>query len=105
MRYCLKIRNQFAHCQFHDDLSGRGLGFVDMEEIATEHAFIKDLAGLTVHFLDVPLLEKQEAYFLYVTRCLHYVNFEGRYLTGKLKGSGRIYEAQKKVTRPPLYIP
>ena len=33
MRYCLKIRNQYAHCNWYDDRTGR-LAFVNVEDIA-----------------------------------------------------------------------
>src|SRR6516162_3349233 len=32
VRYCLKIRNQYAHCVWYDDNSGK-LAFVNVEEI------------------------------------------------------------------------
>lgn len=33
MHYCLKIRNQYAHCNWHDDNTGC-LSFLNMEQIA-----------------------------------------------------------------------
>jgi hypothetical protein len=42
LRYCLKIRNQYAHCNWYDDWSG-GLAFVNVEEIAKENQPISRL--------------------------------------------------------------
>ena len=102
LRYCLKIRNQYAHCQWHDDLTGR-LCFVDMEEIATPHKIIQDLRGLTFHYLTVELLADQESFFVYVGACLLYLNFEGRRKAGKI--STPRHAKPKKAIRPPLHIP
>ena len=102
MRYCLKIRNQFAHCHWHDDLKGR-LCFVDMQEIAIPHTVITDLLGLTFRYVDVPLLETQEAYFVYIADWLVYLNYEGRKRAGEFPSHARTNP--KKVARPPLSIP
>ena len=45
VRYCLRIRNQYAHCAWWDDKSGR-LAFANLEDIAKGHSFLKDLATL-----------------------------------------------------------
>ncbi len=100
MRYCLKVRNQYAHCNWHDDLTGR-LCFIDMEEIARPHEIIKDLRGLTFHYLDGMLLRDQESYFIYVGDCLLYLNYEGRKKAGKL--STHALSKPPKVARPPLH--
>jgi hypothetical protein len=89
MRFCLKIRNQFSHCQWHDDLSGR-LCFVDMEEIAKSNATITIPFNLTHHYLDTALLIEQEAYFVYVGDCLLYLVYEGRARAGKFASHTRI---------------
>jgi hypothetical protein len=102
MRFCLKVRNQYAHCQWHDDLTGK-LCFVDMEEIAKEHTIIKDLLGLTFHYLDTSLLMRQEGYFVYVAECLLYLNYEGRRRAGKPTIHPR--SRAKKVQRPLLFLP
>ena len=44
MRYCRKIRNQYAHCTWHNDYSGR-FGFVQLEEIAFDFRY----AGQPLH--------------------------------------------------------
>lgn len=102
MRFCLKVRNQFAHCLWHDDNSGR-LCFVDMQEIAEGNAVINDLLGLTFHYVTVPLLEEQESYFVYVGQCLHFLNFEGRYKQRLIAKTS--LKAPKKAQRPLLWLP
>ena len=102
MRFCMKIRNQYSHCQWHDDLTGR-LCFVDMEEIAKPHAIITDLLGLTFHYLVVDLLTEQEAYFVYVEDCLLFLNYDGRRLRGQFPSHA--LSKPKKVPRPPLFLP
>src|ERR1700721_2673311 len=44
MKVCLKIRNQFAHCNWHD--IGGKLGFVDFQTIAEKNAIITHLGAL-----------------------------------------------------------
>lgn len=101
VKHCVKIRNQFAHCNWHTP-AGR-LCFVDMQEIAEKNAFIADLGKLTFHYIDLTLLQRQEAFFQYVADCLVYLNFEGRKRAGKL--ATHAFLAPKKVPPPPLYIP
>jgi hypothetical protein len=101
MKHCLKIRNQFAHCNWH--VAANRLCFIDMQEIAEKNALITNLGGLTFHYMDAVLLKRQETFFQYVADCLIYLNFEGRVRAGKLPSHG--FVAPKKVQPPPLYIP
>lgn len=101
MRYCLKIRNQFAHCHWHDDMTGR-LCFIDMQEIAIPHAVITNLLSLTFHYVTTPMLEEQEAYFVYVADCLLFLNYDGRRKRGQFPSHA--LSLPKKMQRPPLYI-
>lgn len=82
MRYCLKIRNQFAHSLWYDDYS-RFLAFANLEDITRNNKTIKDLSDLTIHNIDVPTLTLQEIYFEYTDSSLAWVNFEGRRIVGK----------------------
>jgi hypothetical protein len=102
MRYCLRIRNQFAHGRWHDPLVGR-LCFVDMEEIATKNEVINDYLGLTLRYVTVPLLKQHEEYFLYIENQILYLNYEGRKRAGEFPSHARVNP--KKLVRPPLYIP
>lgn len=101
-RHWLKIRNQFAHCNWHVDNAGR-LCFIDMQEIAEKNAVIVNLAGLTFHYIDLSLLRNQERFFQYIADCFLFLNFEGRKKTGKIPTHG--FVAPKKVQPPPLCTP
>lgn len=59
MRFCLKLRNRYAHSHFYDDNSG-SLAMVSLEEIAKKRAVIKNLRGLTTKYLTDDVLLKQE---------------------------------------------
>ena len=59
---CVQIRNQYAHCIWHDDSRGR-LVFAHMEEIAVPGGPRADPINLTFHYVDVPLLEEQANFF------------------------------------------
>ena len=82
VRHCLKIRNQYAHCVWYDDHSGK-LAFVNVEEIAKDNTKLKDLTSLTILHVDVPFLQAQEAYFVYADELLAWTNHEGPYETSK----------------------
>jgi hypothetical protein len=75
MRHCLRIRNQFAHCVWHNDLSGR-LAFVNLEELAAANQRVDDLIGLGIAYVSVELLAAQWTYFQHVDRMLLWVTQE-----------------------------
>jgi hypothetical protein len=102
MRYCLKIRNQYAHCNWYDDLSGR-LAFVNVEEIAKATQAISGFDNLTRRYVDVPALEEQEQYFGYADALINYSNYEGRLRAGKLRT--RLFEKPAQRNQPPLHLP
>jgi hypothetical protein len=85
VRHCLKIRNQYAHCIWYDDYSGK-LAFSNIEEIAkNNNARLADVRNLPVLHVDVPTLRAQEDYFVYSDRLLAWTNYEGRLRAGKLE--------------------
>ena len=100
-RYCLKIRNQYSHCTWHDDLTGH-LAFVELEEIAAKHEVI-DLRALTTKHLDIHTLTEQHNYFRRVINCLTYLNFEIRRQAGSV--TSHPFRVPQKVRRPLLHIP
>ena len=102
MHHCRQIRNQYAHCIWWDDLSGR-LALANLEQIAQQNALVADLHGLVPYHVDVPHLRAQEEYFDYTDELLAYVNFEGRHRAGKLPIQDRVLPAQRP--QPPLHIP
>ena len=102
VRYCLKIRNQYAHCRWWDDKSGR-LAFANLEEVAKVNTLVKDLQNLTTNYIDVPLLKKQLAYYEYAERLLTWVNLEGQRLADQ--SSMQKYAFPEQLKRPPLFLP
>lgn len=101
LRYCLKIRNQYAHCNWWDDYSGH-LAFANLEEIAEIKSAIKDLKDLTVHHIDVSTLVQQEKYFEYTDTFVEWLNYEGRRVEGKPSMPQK--PAPKQLKQPPLYM-
>jgi hypothetical protein len=100
-RFCGRIRSQYTHCIWHDDLSG-DLGFVNLEELAESNDRIDDLLGLTIRYVDMALLGEQDAYFGYVEESLVFVNYEGRIAQGETIPP---VPAPKSLARPLLYKP
>jgi len=100
-KYCLKIRNQYAHCLWYDDYSGN-LAFTNLEEKADKNTAITDFKDLTIRHIDVATLSRQEAYFEYSDSYLEWVNFEGRRLAGKPSTPQKA--APKQLEQPPLYM-
>jgi len=84
VKHCLTIRNQYAHCQWFGEDNGR-LAFVNLEELAAVHVRIKGLVSLTKHYVDLPLLNEQLAYFVYAQDSLNWVHFEGRVKARRLR--------------------
>jgi hypothetical protein len=101
MRRCLKIRNQYAHCNFYDDDTGK-LAVVDVEELVQQDVVIEDFASLTVKHLTHNLLKEQEHYFLHIRMCLDFLNCEGRVRAGTLAKNP--FAVPEKVNLPQTHI-
>jgi hypothetical protein len=101
VRFCLKIRNQYAHCIWYDDYSG-ALAFANLEEGTESNNSVKDFKDLTIRHIDVSTLGKQEEYFEYTDILLSWVNSEGRRLAGKPNIHPQ--SAPKQLKQPPLYM-
>jgi hypothetical protein len=101
-RFCLKLRNQYAHCNWHDDNTGR-LCFLNLEEIAVPNAVIHDMSALTFKYLTVPLLTEQRDYFSYTSACLTYLNLEAQKRAKRI--SSHVRSLPQKRPRPPLDTP
>lgn len=82
VRYCLRIRNLYAHCTWWNDNSGQ-LAFANLEELAKENVAVLDLHGLTVRHVSVPHLQRQFAYFEYADNLLIWVIQEGNRRSGR----------------------
>jgi hypothetical protein len=104
VRYCLKIRNQYAHWIWWDDYSGK-LAFANIEDLTKYKRKINDLGKLKAHHVDAPLLAQQEAYYVYADELLAWINYEGRFKDGKL-GNARQNPLQKPkpIRRPKLRL-
>ena len=78
-KHVLKIRNQYAHCQWADTASG--LFFVDLDETA------KKFEGFIQHYnhIDVPLLKLQEEFFASTRMFLLYFEHEIKLKQKKVK--------------------
>lgn len=98
-QYCLKIRNQYAHCNWIDR-PGEDLRFVDLEEIATKNAHV-DQSTLTERPIDEDVTSTQMAYFVYVDGCLTHLRAEWLKRAGKAQYCP--FSLPPKASRPPLY--
>lgn len=96
MSWCRKVRNQYAHCQWHGDAT-EGLSFIDMESWAKQH----NPGSLTKKPLNLTLLVNQEAYFKFVQRCLWHLMDRAQSLVGKSPIHQR--PLPKKLNRPPQH--
>jgi hypothetical protein len=102
VRYCLKIRNQYAHWVWWDDCSGK-LAFANLEELAKRKRPVRDLTKLQAHHVDAALLDAQEAYFVYADEYLAWINYEGRFRGRKLRSRNPLIKP-KRVRRPRLRL-
>jgi hypothetical protein len=85
IKYCRRIRNQYAHCHYGDEWNGFGLYLTNLTDAAKGH----DSFEYLWRHVDAPLLELQEAYFLHTIRGLRYLEWEYQFKTGKiLSGHG-----------------
>lgn len=98
VRYCLKIRNQFAHCFWTDDF-GRQLGFVQLEDTAKSNKSVDNVYHIKARDIDHVLLQQHEAYFVYTRRWLTALEYHAKDLAAK--GPKSPLEFPKKV-RPPI---
>jgi hypothetical protein len=99
VRNCYKIRNQYAHSHWADH-PRFGLFFTNLE-VAAERA-----EGFDLQFkhVDLPLLERQQDYFLYAIDCLQFILAEYPIRIGKKKVPHGFPWPPKQAT-PPLHNP
>ena len=101
VRYCLQIRNQYAHCTWWDDYSGQ-LALANLEELAKLDIPVTDLHGLTVNHVTVVHLESQLAYFEYGDCLLIWVIQEGNARAGRPAFPDRVFP--EAVPQPPVFM-
>jgi hypothetical protein len=99
VRYCKKIRNQFAHCHWYPDMQA-GLYFTNLEEGARSTSGTPMLSVLHV---DPELLKRHELYFCYAHDCLVYLQYELQKRMGEIITHNNVMPAKQR--RPSLHNP
>ena len=101
LKYCLKIRNQYAHWIWWDDRSGQ-LAFANLENVANQNELIPDLNNLIPHHINVTLLNRQITYYEYTDSMLFWVIHE----RNRIMERPHIPNLQfpEPIERPPLFI-
>lgn len=84
MHACRRMRNQYAHCSFGDEPTK--LFFVHPNEAADEHIPVS-LTELRKRYVDLELLQQQEAYFCWVSDLFTYINFQMQVRRGAIKSN------------------
>lgn len=98
VKYCLRIRNQFSHCNWADD-DAAGLFFVDLEDTARN----SDEWDHDWRHVDVPLLAEMEEYFVYAQDWLYYLDSE--LMLATLRISIQPFAKPRVRAQPPLHNP
>ena len=75
LKHCLKIRNQYAHCNWTESRDGKSLAFIDLEEIARPDSSA-NAATLTMHQIKEQLALDQEEFFIAVADWLNWLRLE-----------------------------
>ena len=101
VRYCLRIRNLYAHCIWWNDNSGE-LAFANLEELAKLNVVVTDLRDLTVNHVNVAHLQSQFSYFEYSDSMVLGVLQEGKRRAGKPDHPDVVIPAA--VAAPPVTI-
>jgi hypothetical protein len=99
IKYCLSIRNQYGHCNWGDHEGYPGLFFANLEETAAA----ADGWELRWFHVDVPILEQQEAYFVYTQSWLYHLEGQLSLTFGR-----QVYPLHPEplpLERPPLHNP
>ena len=78
VRHCRRIRNQYAHCHYGDQLRF-GLFLTNLQDAAEKPESFE----YQWRHVDVPLLDQQEHYFLYTLKCLQFLLDEYRVKSGR----------------------
>ncbi|RAK57024.1 hypothetical protein [Phenylobacterium deserti] len=100
LRYCLQIRNQFAHAHWASE--GNRLNFTHLEGAAKRN---DAEARLTLRYVDLSLLEQQEAFFVYVDDCLFHLTDASAELASRPLGHDGLAAARPRpLKRPALFV-
>jgi hypothetical protein len=82
VKFCVKIRNQYAHCIWHNFADAGELLFANMEEIAIPPD--GNTGDLRYYAVSIDILTQQEAFFAYVKDNLNYLNYKRRQVLGEI---------------------
>lgn len=93
--YCLKIRNQYAHCNWADHPEA-GLFFADLQDAAEAH----DGFQWEYRHVDTSLLTAQYQYFAFTMEWLRHLEFEMKFRRGKGNAS---WPKPREPSRPSLH--
>jgi hypothetical protein len=98
LRYCLRIRNLFAHCNWADDhvYGNPGLYYADLQDSAKTDFFTQDWKHV-----DIPLLQKQEDYFAETQEWLSFLRQEVAVKKQMLLGHD--WPRPSELEQPPLH--
>jgi hypothetical protein len=98
-RQCCKIRNQYSHCHWRKFDDGI-LRFIDLDNEA-RHGRVE--GHLVVHAirLELGLLQRQRAYFIFCLDWLYFLQEEYKKLVGR--SSSHDLVEPKSIPQPPLY--
>jgi hypothetical protein len=101
--YCRRIRNQYAHCYWTANF-GRCLGFAELEGLAKQNGAVAANMMLgQAKDIDLPTLEAQEAFFVFVNNCLVYLLHEYRVRAGSRTKNP--FASPKIIPQPPFCKP
>lgn len=81
IKYCVKIRNQYAHCIWWNDYSGH-LAFSNIETLAKSNQKITDLKNMNICHVDLNILHDQLSYYEYASDFLMWILNEGLRVRG-----------------------
>jgi hypothetical protein len=97
LRYCLSIRNQYAHCNWADHHQG-GLFFADLQTSANNENF-----DHSYKHVDQSLLRQQYEYFGFTLECLRFADNQLALKQGKLVIV--VWPEPVEYSRPPPHNP
>lgn len=101
MRWCLRIRNQYAHCHWLRNLA-YGLCIVLLEDVARAAPEV-NLNDIEQKLVPLTLLREQEEFFTYNQAMMGFLNFGYRAVIGTMQ-SNPVARPIKPYRRPPLFI-
>lgn len=101
VRLCKDIRNQFAHCHWWPQINPRYVGFTSFDTPAQSQ---EGNTNLTVHWIDLALLQKQAEYFGYTFDQWFYLEDQIAIGLGKPGKNGGPISKPQKLPRVPKHI-